>query len=89
LSDGSTPATFLLNVSLFQDDFANFIFLFLFIGILIFPAKISTAILAKDVANTMTASNEHFVLRWTNIGIDDFIKEISPTQSTLEALADE
>jgi len=59
----------------FQDDTPFFVPLLFFCCILIYPTKLSIAILARHISNHVAASQHHTVLHLAECEIHDFVEE--------------
>jgi len=72
-----------------QDDFALLVSLVLVGGVLVDPAQLSLAGLARHITHNVTASQHHTVLSLTVIEVDNFVEQEGPASGPSEPGGDE
>lgn len=65
------PCAILVKVLLFENDLTNLVPLLLRIGHLVLPTQVDATDGAMHVADGMQARDEHLLLRWAHVNIDD------------------
>lgn len=88
-SDIVVVAHFQVKIDLFNDKLALLVLLTRRVRLLVRPAHIVRAALAKDITNAVQASNEQAVFGWPNRHIDTLIKEISTSMLSVKALGND